>query len=139
MNLMRYQPRTLDLFNWDRVFNRFFDDSVNGLLTPAVDVREDDKQYNMEVELPGLSEKEVNVKIENDVLTISSKKEDSTEEKEKGFIRKERRHFSFSRSFTLPDNIDADNITATFKNGLLNVVIPKTPEAKPKLIEVKVR
>jgi len=139
MNLMRYQPRTLDLFNWDRVFNRFFDDSVNGLLTPAVDVREDDKQYNMEVELPGLSEKEVNVKIENDVLTISSKKEDSTEEKEKGFIRKERRHFSFSRSFALPDNVDADNITATFKNGLLNVVIPKTPEAKPKLIEVKVR
>jgi len=142
MNLIKYHPRTMDLFNWDSILDRYFDDSFDSEeRVPAVDVRENEKEYLMEVELPGLGEKDVEVKIENGVLAISSKKEESREEneKEKGYLRKERRQFSFCRSFSLPENTDADKILATFKNGLLNVTIPKAPEAKPKMIEVKVK
>ena len=147
MSVIKYRPNTVGLWNWDRVFDRFFDgfDYGSGYgnsyshRTPAVDVREDDEKYLMEVELPGLTEKDVNVKVEDGVLTISSIKEESKEEKDEGFVRRERRHHSFSRSFTLPDHVDAENITANFKNGLLDVSVPKTPAAKPKLIEVKVK
>jgi len=130
----------MDLFNWDSILDRFFDDGFDGgARVPAVDVRENEKEYQMEAELPGLTEKDIEVKIENGVLTISSKKEESREENEKGYLRKERKQFSFCRSFSLPENTDADKISATFKNGLLNVTIPKAPEAKPKMIEVKVK
>lgn len=137
MSIIKYRPRTLDLFNWDRVFDRYFGDFDHSAGWPAVDVREDDDNYLVEVELPGLSEKDVEVKVENGVLTIASRKDESREEKDEGYIRKERRHYSFSRSFSLPDNVDGEKITANFKNGLLDVAVPKAPAAKPKLIEVK--
>ena len=137
MSIIKYRPRTLDLFNWDRVFDRYFGDFDHSAGWPAVDVREDDDNYLVEVELPGLSEKDVEVKVENGVLTIASGKDESREEKDEGYIWKERRHYSFSRSFSLPDNVDGEKITANFKNGLLDVAVPKAPAAKPKLIEVK--
>ncbi len=137
MSIIKYRPRTLDLFNWDRVFDRYFGDFDHSAGWPAVDVREDDDNYLVEVELPGLSEKDVEVKVENGVLTIASRKDESREEKDEGYIWKERRHYSFSRSFSLPDNVDGEKITANFKNGLLDVAVPKAPAAKPKLIEVK--
>jgi HSP20 family protein len=129
----------MDLFNWDRVVDRFFNDFDYGYRNPAVDVREDDERYHVEVELPGMSEKDVEVKVENGVLSIASKHEESKEEKEKGYIRKERRHFSFSRSFSLPESVDVEGIDARFKNGLLEISVPKAPAAKPKLIEVKTK
>jgi HSP20 family protein len=137
MSIIKYRPRTLDLFNWDRVFDRYFGDFDHSAGWPAVDVSEDDDNYLVEVELPGLSEKDVEVKVENGVLTIASRKDESREEKDEGYIRKERRHYSFSRSFSLPDNVDLEKITANFKNGLLDIAVPKAPAAKPKLIEVK--
>jgi HSP20 family protein len=139
MSIVKYRPRTLDLFNWDRVIDRYFDDFDHGYRRPSVDVREDDERYHVEVELPGMNEKDVEIKVENGVLFIASKHEDATEEKEKGYIRKERRHFSFSRSFSLPDNVDVEGIGASFKNGLLEISVPKSPSAKPKLIEVKTK
>ena len=139
MNLIRYRPRTLDLFDWDRAFERFLSEPYYGTRAPAVDIREDEKGYKMEVELPGLTEKDIEVKVENDVLSISSKKEEVKEDKDKDYVHKERRSYSFSRSFTLPDNVKTDKIDASFNNGLLNISIPKAPEAKPKLIEVKVK
>ena len=137
MSIIKYRPRTLDLFNWDGVFDRYFGDFDHSAGWPAVDVSEDDDNYLVEVELPGLSEKDVEVKVENGVLTIASRKDESREEKDEGYIRKERRHYSFSRSFSLPDNVDLEKITANFKNGLLDIAVPKAPAAKPKLIEVK--
>lgn len=137
MSIIKYRPRTLDLFNWDRVFDRYFGDFDHSAGWPAVDVSEDDDNYLVEVELPGMSEKDVEVKVENGVLTIASRKDESREEKDEGYIRKERRHYSFSRSFSLPDNVDLEKITANFKNGLLDIAVPKAPAAKPKLIEVK--
>jgi HSP20 family protein len=139
MSIIKYRPRTMDLFNWDRVFDSYFGDSDYSVRTPAVDVKEDDDRYLVEVELPGLNEKDVEVKVENGMLTISSKKDESKEEKDDGYIRKERRHYSFSRSFSLPDNVDAEKVTASFKNGLLDIAVPKAPAAKPKLIEVKTK
>jgi len=139
MSIIKYRPRTMDLFNWDRVFDSYFGGFDYSVRTPAVDVKEDDDRYLVEVELPGLNEKDVELKVENGMLTISSKKDESKEEKDDGYIRKERRHYSFCRSFSLPDNVDAEKITASFKNGLLDIAVPKAPAAKPKLIEVKTK
>ena len=102
-----------------------------------MDVKETDSEYLMEVELPGLTEKDVEVKLDNNLLTISSRKEEKKEEKKNGYLMRERRASSFTRSFVLPEGIDREKIAAEFKNGILNLSFPKTPAAKPKMIEVK--
>jgi HSP20 family protein len=139
MNLIRYSPNALDLL--DNV-STWFDDMLTEPVfghsgVPAVDVKETDSEFLMEVELPGLSEKDVEVKLDNNLLTISSSKEDKKEEKKNGYIMRERRSSSFARSFVLPEGIDREKISAEFKNGILNLSFPKTPAAKPKMIEVK--
>ncbi len=139
MNLIRYNPNSLDLL--DNV-SRWFDDlyiepSLGRSVLPAVDVRETDADYLMEVELPGLSEKDVEVKLDNNLLTISSKTEEKQEEKKNGYVMRERRSAQFSRSFVLPEGVDREKITAEFKNGILHLGFPKVPAAKPKTIEVK--
>ena len=139
MNLIRYNPNTVDLL--DNV-SRWFDDifiepSLGNSTLPAVDVRENDSAYLMEVELPGLSEKDVEVKLDNTLLTISSRKEENKEEKKNGYVLRERRSAHFSRSFVLPEGVDRENIDAEFKNGVLNLTFPKVAAAKPKTIEVK--
>ncbi len=140
MNLIRRRPSALDIFDldrFDRFIERFFEDTAEDVKVPAVDIREEKDKYIIEAELPGLTEKDVEVKVENNVLTISSKKEETKEESKKGYIRKERKSFSFTRSFSLPENTDVDKITAHFKNGILNIEVPKAPESQPKIIEVK--
>jgi HSP20 family protein len=120
--------------------NRFFNDSLfegSGTSFPAVDVKENENNYLMEVELPGLSEKDIDVKVENGTLTISSKKEEHKEERREGYLRKERRHYSFSRSFKLPENADHGKIDANLKSGLLRISIPKSAESQPRMIDVK--
>jgi HSP20 family protein len=139
MNLIRYNPNTVDLL--DNV-SRWFDDfliepSIGNSALPAVDVRESDSAYLMEVELPGLSEKDVEVKLDNTLLTISSRKEEKKEEKKNGYVLRERRSAHFSRSFVLPEGVDREKIDAEFKNGVLNLTFPKVAAAKPKTIEVK--
>ena len=139
MNLIRYSPNSLDLL--DNV-SRWFDDSFiepsfGRSTLPAVDVKETESEYLMEVELPGLTEKDVDIKLEKNLLTISSNKDVSREEKKNGYILHERRASSFRRSFVLPDEVDGEKIGAAFKNGVLNLTFPKVPAAKPKTIEVK--
>jgi HSP20 family protein len=136
--LIRYS-RPAELFDWNRLIDNFFDD-VPAWETrrPAVDVRENEKAYQMEVELPGLTEKDIEVKVEENLLTLSSKKDEKREEKQKDYLIRERRHTEFKRSFVLPEEISRDKIKAEFKNGLLTVMLPKTPKAQPKLIDVKV-
>jgi HSP20 family protein len=137
MNLIRYNPTAL-LDNVSTWFDDFFaEPALGGSTLPAVDVRETDSEYLMEVELPGLTEKDVEVKLEKTLLTISSSKEQSKEEKKNGYVMRERRQSRFSRSFVLPEGIDAEKIAAEFKNGVLNLTFPKAPAAKPKTIEVK--
>ena len=134
--LMTYRPA--DLWNWDSVLDRFFDDSPLDLgRSPAVDVREGEKEYTMEVELPGLTEKDLEVNVENNLLTLSSKKEEDRKEEKKNYLVRERRSFEFKRSFSLPEDVQRDGINAEFKNGLLTLTLPKSPEAQPRKIEVK--
>lgn len=139
MNLIRYQPRSLDLLdNVSHWFDDFYTEPfLGGSAVPAVDVRETDAEYLMEMELPGLSEKDVEVKLENSLLTISSSKSVSKEEKKNGYVLRERKSSQFSRSFVLPEGVDREKIAAEFKNGILNLSFPKVPAAKPKTIEVK--
>jgi HSP20 family protein len=139
MNLIRYQPHTLDLLdNVSRWFDDFYTEPLFGRTPiPAVDVKETDSEYLMEVELPGLTEKDVEVKLENSLLTISSSKSAAKEEKKNGYVIRERKTSQFSRSFVLPEVVDREKIAAEFKNGILNLSFPKVPAAKPKTIEVK--
>ncbi|WP_342242201.1 Hsp20/alpha crystallin family protein [Inquilinus sp. OTU3971] len=108
-------------------------------IAPAVDIAEKDKEYKLTAELPGLDERHIEVKLSNGVLTIKGEKSEEKEEREKDYQLCERRYGAFQRSFTLPDNIDAAKIAASFKNGVLTISLPKTAEAlkSEKTIDVK--
>jgi HSP20 family protein len=98
--------------------------------TPAVDVVEKDREYQISAELPGLDEKNVEVKVSNGALIISGEKREQREEKDKGYFLSERRYGSFRRAFRVPTGVDADKIEATFAKGVLTVRMPKTAEAQ---------
>ncbi len=106
---------------------------------PAVDATESDNAYQITAELPGLDEKDVEVKVANGGVTITGSKQEEKEEKDKSYHLKERRFGSFERYFAVPDGVDAEKIEALFKNGVLTVTMPKKPEARKvaKKIEVK--
>ena len=106
--------------------------------SPQVDIAETDKEFVIKAEIPEVKKEDVKVTVENVVLTIRGERKQETEEKGKKFHRVERHYGSFTRSFTLPDNVDAANIKASFKDGMLGLQIQKTAESKPKSIEVKV-
>ncbi len=130
--------RPVDFFrDFDRSLEEFF--GTDGLKTrmPNVDIRENDHSYIIDAELPGLTEKDVEVKVENSNLFISTKKEEKKEEKKDAYLLRERSSYSFSRNFVLPEDADADSITGTFKNGVLSIEIGKKPEKKPKSIKIK--
>ena len=107
--------------------------------TPAMDVAETDKAYEITAELPGMSESDVEVVAANGVLTIKGEKKEEKEEKKKDYYLSERRYGSFERRMQIPEDVEADKIEAAFKKGVLTVTLPKKPEAqKPaKKIEVK--
>jgi HSP20 family protein len=106
---------------------------------PAVDVAEKDKAYEVTAELPGMDEKNVEVKVSNGVLTIKGEKKDEKEEKRKGYYYSERRFGSFQRSFRVPEGVDADKIEASFKNGVLTVNLPKTADAQKQEKKIAVK
>jgi len=140
-----YRPRILEnaLSDFDRYMDSFFGDNFlapsdrifNRL--PSVDVRDTEKSYVLEAELPGFDEKDIEVHVDNNTLTIESKKEEETkEENGQNYLIRERRVSSFSRSFKLPENADAEGITASFKNGILSLEINKKAEAQKRLIQI---
>jgi len=106
---------------------------------PAVDIAEGEKAYEVTAELPGMDEKNIEVKVVDGSLTIKGEKKDAREEKKKDYYLSERSYGSFERYFRLPESVDADKIEATFKNGVLTVTLPKKAEAQQpaKKIEVK--
>ena len=144
-----YRPRVFEnaLSGFDRVMDSFFGDSFLGgsLMNPsdrifsrlpAVDVRETDKSYILEAELPGMDEKNIEILLDGNNLTIKSKKEEEKNEEKNTYMLQERRTSFFSRSFTLPDNADREAISASFKNGLLSVEINKLVEERKRVIEI---
>lgn len=115
--------------------NNFWGDLLDNQLNmnvPAVNIVEGDENFGIEVAAPGLAKNDFKINLENNVLTISSSREDKKEEKEGKYSRKEFSYSSFSRSFTLPESVEGDKITATHKDGILYVNIPKREEAKVK-------
>lgn len=106
---------------------------------PRADICETDEDFNVKVEVPGIKREDVKINLENHVLSISGENKQENEEKGKKFHRIERYYGSFSRSFSLPENVDEDKIEAVFNDGLLTLRIPKTEVKKPKAIEIKVK
>jgi len=106
---------------------------------PAVDVTEDEKAYKITAEMPGIDEKDLDVSVSGDMLTIKGEKRLEKEEKEKNYYVSERSYGSFQRSFALPEGVDRDTVGASFAKGVLTVTLPKTAQAQKeqKKIEVK--
>ena len=106
--------------------------------SPVVDIEESAEAYTIRAELPGLSKEKVKVTVENGVLTLSGERDLEHRVETKTFHRVERSHGTFTRSFTLPDDVDSESVAATFKDGVLEIQIAKREEALPKSIKVRV-
>lgn len=112
---------------------------ATGDWAPRVDIVETDREFTIKAEIPDVRKEDVKVTVDNGILTIKGERKQEKEEKNKKYHRVERWYGSFTRSFTLPDNVDESKITAAFKDGMLNLTIPKTEASKPKAIEVQVK
>ena len=124
-----YKPLTLsDFFNEDffPTFNR------NSGSLPAVNIREDEKAFYLELAVPGMNKKDLRIEVKDDVLTISSEHKEEKQDESEGYRRKEFSFSSFCRSFYLPEDVNGEKIGATYKDGILNVEIPKLEEEKKK-------
>jgi HSP20 family protein len=106
--------------------------------TPSVDITETEGEYLIKAEIPDVRKEDVKVTLEDGVLTIQGQRKQEKEEKGTKYHRIERSYGSFARTFSLPDVIEADKVKAEFKDGVLNLHLPKSEKAKPKAIEVKV-
>ncbi|MDP6436607.1 MAG: Hsp20/alpha crystallin family protein [Gammaproteobacteria bacterium] len=144
MNIMRYEPRYRPLGllgrllqdpELDRLVNSEAD-SVSDWL-PAVDIREEKDRYLLRADLPGVDPNDIDVTMENGVLTIQGRREQGLDESEEGFRRFERVTGSFLRRFTLPDTADGDSIKARTNHGVLEVSIDKQAKSRPRKVEVK--
>lgn len=131
-------PRTFNEM-LESFFNTDFNPVFNTSDTPAVNVVETKDNYKLEVAVPGMSKENMKINVDGNMLTVSGKNETKNSEEKENYTRKEFSFSSFFRTFTLPDTVDADKISADYVNGILNVVIPKKDEAKvsgPKSINI---
>lgn len=111
----------------------------SGLAAPATDIVENDKEFVATVELPGLEEKDIDVKVSDGSLSIHAEKSEESKEEKENYRLHERRYGSFSRSFTLPTSVEPDRIAASYDKGVLKIVMPKTEDAKKKQRKVEVK
>lgn len=121
----------------DRLFDRIFDAPVQAQRwAPAMDLIEAEDHYLLKADLPGVSEEDVNIEVENSLLTVSGERKAEHERSEKGFYRVERAFGRFQRQMTLPEGINPDGVAAEFDQGVLTVSIPKPEQVKPRRIEI---
>ena len=145
MNLIRWDPFR-ELEGIQARLNRLFpemparteDESLFAAWNPAVDIQETDNEFVLKADLPDVKKDDVKVELVNGVLTVEGERKQEKEEKGKRFHRVERAYGKFVRHFTLPTDVDAANVKAEFKDGVLTVHLPKAATVKPKAIEVKV-
>ena len=133
MTLVKWTPRRVNNV-WNRGVDRWFDNFINSDLRltddistvhPVVNVEETENEYLIYAELPGMEKKDINISIEDSVLSISGEKKSESKTEEKNFHRFERSYGKFYRSFELPHSIDRENIDASYKNGVLHISLPK--------------
>ena len=150
MAIVRWEPFR-DLVGLQERMNRLFDESYRGARSagqdewalggswaPAVDIYEQDGNIVMKAELPGIDPKAVDIRLENNTLTLRGERKLDKEVKEDSYHRVERAYGAFSRSFTLPTVVDQGNIKAEYKDGVLKLTLPKREEAKPRQIQINV-
>lgn len=127
----------------DRLFSKFNDDVEQPLLAgswmPVTDIFENHDALIVKAELPGLMEKEIDIEVENNILTITGERKFAEKTEEKGIQRFERKYGKFVRAFTLPPNVVPEKILANYVNGILEITIPKKEESKPKKIKLEVK
>lgn len=130
----------------DRVMNRVFPITTEGTQpfltaqwTPVADIYETKDNLFVKVEIPGLTEKDIDITVEANVLTIQGERKIEEEKEEKGYYRMERAYGKFLRAFTLPPNVLTEKVIATYNNGVLELTLPKKEEAKPKQIKLEVK
>jgi HSP20 family protein len=162
MSLIKRNP-TLGMTRWNREYpafrgiqslqndmNRIFDEFFRGDIlandsflmrdwSPAVDIVENNDSYLLKAELPGMNKDDVKITLENNLLTIRGEKKNEYEKKEGNYHQVERSYGSFERTFTIPGSVKANDIDAQYKDGILSLMLPKMEEAKPKMIDVKVK
>ncbi len=150
MALIRWEPvRELNTIQneMNRLFNTFFEAPAPGhsggqsnsrRWLPAMDLVETTEHFVLRADLPGLSEKDVNIELEDNVLTISGERKAEHEERKEGYYRVERASGTFSRSLTLPEGVDPEGVSANFDKGVLEVRIPKPEERKPRKVAISV-
>ena len=147
MPIIRWDPfQELNLIT--SRMNRLFQDSygqgsteenlTTSSFVPPVDIYEDEHNITLKIEVPGIEQKDMDVRMENNTLTVRGERKFEKEEKEENFHRVERRYGSFFRAFTLPSTVDPDSVSAEYDNGLLKIKLAKKAEAKPKQIKVSV-
>ncbi len=142
MTLIKYSQPNRDIFGkrFSDIMDEFFNDAVatrQHSFAPSIDISETDKQYLIDVEVPGVDKKDIELNIENNTLTISGERKFEKEEDGKHYHRVESSYGSFSRSFTLPENVKDDSIQATYNNGILNITIDKSEQKMKKQIKIK--
>ncbi len=126
--------------------NRLFEEQYGGreesltagAFVPPVDIYEDEQSIQLKLEVPGIDEKDLDIKVENNTLTVSGERKLEKEEKQENFHRVERRYGSFTRSFTLPNTVSTEDIKADYESGVLKIRLAKRAEAKPKQITVNI-
>lgn len=152
MMITRWQPRFPVVRNWNPFeelagFRRMFDEPFGGLFSdssamggewkPLMDVVETKEGVTLKIEVPGVKQEDLSISLEDDTLVVKGERKHETEVKEDGYSRMERSYGSFQRSVLVPKTLDASRIKATYKDGVLEIQLPKTEEAKPKAIKVE--
>ncbi len=145
MNIMRWTPFR-DLVTEREKMNCIFEeaftsrgeekDMVANTWTPSVDIHENENELVLSAEVPGIEDKDIEIKLENNTLSFQGERKIEKETKEENYHRIERSYGTFYRSFTLPTNVNQDNIKAEYDNGVLRISMPKKPELKPKKVKV---
>jgi HSP20 family protein len=141
MSLIRWDPfrefNTLPMRRLSNLFGKDWDvPAATTAWSPSVDIFENDSEVVVKAELPGMTAKDIEVRLENNVLMLKGERAFEKETKEENYHRIEREYGSFSRSFTLPTPVDGDKVTAEYKDGVLKIVLPKKEETKPKPIKI---
>lgn len=142
MTLIKYNRPETDIFGkrFSDIMDEFFSDAVatrRNSFAPSIDISETEKQYVIDVEVPGMNKKDINLNVENNTLTISGERKFEKEEDNKQYHRVESHYGSFTRSFSLPENADYDSIDASYKNGILTITVDKSEKSLKKQIEIK--
>lgn len=149
MALMRWDPLK-DILSLQERMNRLFDDMLvrtkkeeetffRGMWSPAVDIYETEDEIVLKAELPGVNKDDVSVEVTDNLLILKGERRAEKEIKEENYHRRERVYGAFQRSFTLPNIVDKEKVRARYKDGVLEITLPKASEAKPKQIKVEVK